>query len=78
MALWTLRVRNNWTPIAVMDPKELNCDIDPLITYYPITFLHFILYIGSANRKINVNESEPFKLVYTVVDGSNSPTHLFP
>ena len=23
MALWTPRVRNNWTPIGVTDPKEL-------------------------------------------------------
>ena len=23
MALWTLRVCNNWTPIGVTDPKEL-------------------------------------------------------
>ena len=27
MALWTPRVRNNWTPSGVMDPKESRSEI---------------------------------------------------
>ena len=40
ISMWTTPVQNKRVVTF-----SLNCDIDPLITYYPITFLHFILYM---------------------------------